>query len=122
MMPALATIGAMFTPSSLSIIVADRDDDAGDDALEQAAHGLGALHPAGAHRHVAGGGRVPAGGPSDTRAIRSGEDTLLGAADEPVDHPVEGPPKRPGPSTARPIMASGLPMTAVRAWRRSGCP
>ena len=51
MMPALAMIGAMFTPSSLSIIVADdRDDDAGDDALQQAAHGLGALHPAGAHR------------------------------------------------------------------------
>ena len=92
-MPALAMIGAMLTPISLSIIVADDgQDDAGDDALEQRAHRLGPLDAAGGAGRlveVEGGADLAAG---HRAAEPVGQHAGLGALDDPVDDPVQDPP------------------------------
>ena len=74
-----------------TMIADDREDHAGGDALEQAAHRLG---PA-ATRRVAAVGSPSSEALASRRRWTSGrpagEHAVLGALDEPVDHPVQDP-------------------------------
>ena len=92
MMPALAMIGR-----DVDAELAehhrhdDRDHDAGDDALEQAAHRLGALDaPAGAGGLSPGEGLVHALADGEAAGV-TGEHAHLGSLHQPVDQAVEQP-------------------------------
>ena len=84
------------------------------DALEQRAHRLGALHPAGWRRPAPGAGALAAPATEREPVDPGREDAGLGPLDEPVDEPVQDPAQHEEQQRCRVATASGVPIRNVR--------